>query len=717
MSLHNTFVPFDKKVEAVKKYLATEMSLRKTAKEFGIPYKSLWWWVKRYREGGIENLKKKRVRWKRLSSPIELKAMFLKEQNPSLTIKNAQQLLKKQEINMSSSGIWRIWKRYGLAKRTTNNQLGSLCDTSPESESAIVQAENCIRKGNLRSAAKIINALPCMPSHPIIKEIPEKFLSARRRLDRLDVEKPVIPVSECLRRARRIGRMLEKEGYIYSSISANFIEAYALGWLERPREKLILLKHLAKKIKRLRKTAIWFEYYFYLASTYCNILRIHEALDTIKKCRSIVHRLPSYYHEPFGDLLTFFGKHKEASFHYKKALVHEKSKEIISRLALKVALIGHGMAGDYEGAKKMIAKTQIVNITGIAVSYYLAKAYIFYGQGNLAEASNFYRESLRQASKEELYNRIYATSTGLASVSMALNKKAEATMYLTKYLSLLKKRGLSREALLVRQAIGSCEPIAEELLYMPPLRLLNLLVLANRTGKTGDYRKAFNFAQRQRLLGIFHRWIVFFPRPILNLLDKGKKTGLPETILKFPIFNQNKLVYHIKFLGDIVIFKDQHYMRTKMSPQEKAFLIHLGLRAGAPGKFILLRDIYQNFWKKSARPSDRLLHLLTRVKKKLRIPGYLLSISSAYGELRLINRGIYITTDYDDFETLTTQAKSLERANEWHFAKRDYLRTFTLIRDVPFKKMYDDWSESMRRVILNKLENEAINFCAGMYWL
>jgi len=52
----------------------------------------------------------------------------------------------------------------------------------------------------------------------------------------------------------------------------------------------------------------------------------------------------------------------------------------------------------------------------------------------------------------------------------------------------------------------------------------------------------------------------------------------------------------------------------------------------------------------------------------------------------------------------------LERAGECGFAKKDYLRAFKLFRGEPFKKMYDNWSENMRGVILNRLETEALHF-------
>jgi len=97
-------------------------------------------------------------------------------------------------------------------------------------------------------------------------------------------------------------------------------------------------------------------------------------------------------------------------------------------------------------------------------------------------------------------------------------------------------------------------------------------------------------------------------------------------------------VYHIKFLGKFLIYKNQRYLKAKLSPKEQAFLIFLALKASEPQKFILLSDLYQNFWAQSKDSANMLLHLLAQLKKKLVLPGYLLGISSRYVEPRCRHR-------------------------------------------------------------------------------
>lgn len=125
---------------------------------------------------------------------------------------------------------------------------------------------------------------------------------------------------------------------------------------------------------------------------------------------------------------------------------------------------------------------------------------------------------------------------------------------------------------------------------------------------------------------------------------------------------------------------------------------------------IPLEDLYLNFWRDSRNPPRNLSHLLVRIKRALRIPSHLIEVSWKKENPTLKNKGIYFTTDYSEFEQFLTRAKALERAGEWKFARREFLRAFGLIGGEPFKKMYDFWSEDMRSSILMKLEDEALKF-------
>jgi hypothetical protein len=300
-------------------------------------------------------------------------------------------------------------------------------------------------------------------------------------------------------------------------------------------------------------------------------------------------------------------------------------------------------------------------------------------------------------------------SVFLAVLYSAQGKKNKGFLLIKRNLSLLRKLG-TRKNVLFNEIIIDNPELPEYAGKINQFRLILLLKKASLTKKEKDYRKVLEFARREEILGTFHRFSVLFPEAIQNLLEKGGNTELPKAILKLPVFNKEVPVFHIKFLGELVVYKKQKYLKVKLPPKDSAFLIHLALRAGEPKKRTSLNIIYKNFWRSSKNPSRNLSHLLVRIKKVLKIPTHLLEVSYRKGNPVLINKGIYFTTDYSEFEQILAQAKALHRAGEWNLAKKEYIRAFSLFRGEPFRNMYDFWSEDLRTVILNKLENEVLSF-------
>jgi len=709
------------KIKLVEDYLEKKGSLRKLASVCGISHQTLRNWVNLYKKFGKEGVEKNKSIKKKIPQDIEKRIMLLKEQIPSLSIKKAKKLLNEIGIKVSEKGIWRVWRDYGLINNKRKKEKGIISflfvQPTPELEDKLLLVKKFVKKNDYKIAAKIINNIPALPESPILREIPEKFLTLRRRLERLCLEMGEIPYPQFLKKVSFIRKKLENKGYIYSSIITDFLELDALGWMRKIEQTIPVFERLEKKLRGVKDRALWFLFYYEKASTCCLLLKMTEALKYIKKCRELLYSLPyPYYWEYYGDLLTYLGEYKKALFFYKKAYEKETDPQILSRLALKIASYGYGMDGDYIKCKKMLTKAVHIKSSLIfGANYSLINAYLSLIEGNLNKAAQLFQESLKNAKRGELYNYLYATYIGFANIAMMLRNKKKAGNYLKKALSFMRKYKIGPHTLVLKGLLGKIVNIPQEFLCSVSLRLLHLIIKAKNTMKVSDYQKIIKFAKRKGVLGIFHRWILFFPEIVLNVIKKGKKTELPKKILKSPIFNKEIIVYHIKFLGNLLVYKNQQLLKIDLTPQEEAFLTKIALQMSEPGKSILVEELYENFWPKSKNPYDRLSHLLTTIKKKIILPKHLIGVSSKYGEIRLFNYGIYFTTDQEEFEQTLARAKAMEQLGKWKLACKEYLQGFNLFRDAPFKKNFDRWSLDTRFKLLTKLETETISFVQSCF--
>jgi transposase-like protein/tetratricopeptide (TPR) repeat protein len=713
--LHKTGTEVEAKIMAVKDYLAGGRSYRQTAARHNVPSKTLWFWVRAYRTGGLKALERRPGKI-RVPEALTQKIIFMKEKDPGLTILDAARNLGRGGDRVSKNTIWRIWRGSRLIRRPLDQPFTTFGAENHEIRTALARASHHLSRGNAGHAAEILNRLSYLSQSEILMEIPDAFLSPRRKLDKLFLQVELrfenTSFSEFSRMAKSVGRDLERRGCRWSSMLANFLELIALTWLGRPLEKLKVHARLLEKMKGVRDPVLRFNFYHQFASTYLDLMMVKPALDAIKKCRRLLCALPNALSwESFGDLLSRTLKNLSTYRTYRKAERYARDPAVRDRLNLKIAGC-LAVMGNYPECKRYLKlSSPMKNSTVFGGSYCLASAYYHFGCGDVFRARDYYMNALARATRDQIHNRLIASSIGLAAIAMALNQPSEAKIHLTKYLSLTKKYKMYREAMTIRSLAGLASgPENATDMELPRVKLFALLRTAQSTMKTGEYRKVLDFAARQGYTGYLIQHIVFYPELVLNILRQGRATGLPTAVLRLPLFRQETPVYHIKFLGRVVVVKNGKYLPAHLSPKERAFLIHLALRAGAAGKHILLDDLLRNFWPNSARAADVLSHFLFKLKRKIRLPGHLLKIESRSGPKRLVNSGLYLTTDHDEFQTLLSQTRSLILAGEHSLAKREYLRAFRLFRGPLFKGLFDPWSEQTRNMILNQTESEFPRF-------
>jgi len=696
------------RLRAVQYYLKSRTSLRKTAIKFNVSYKSIYKWVKWYKEQSETRLLSTFKRsWRRTEKELEEKIAFLKEANPGLTVRNAQRILEKKRINISTKGIWGIWKRYGYAgfvKKSLSTDFRSYIPVFHEAKERIKIAERLSKQDDISKSVKVLNDLPTCPKNELLKKIPDRFLNVHRRLEKYYSLWGETPYPILAKKLRRLREKFEEEGYVYSAMRAGILESLALEWSGETKKQLSLFIHLGKIYQRKGlDPALKFLYNIAEGSAHLRNLNIKKALYFLKECEKLINYLPKQSFLP--SLLALYG-----NFGYYRKLKRflNRHKEEIRRdtfLSWRARL--SATEGKYAEYKAFLNK--IKEHREDPADILQNAQYLFFEKGESQKAMekvNLFFETAKKMAIRTYWDFI---SVFLAVLYSAQGKKNKGFLLIKRNLSLLRKMG-NKKNVLFNEIIVDNPELPEYAGEISQFRLLLLLKKAALTKKEKDYRKAFEFARKEELLGTFHRFSILFSDVIQNLLKKGRNTGLPKAILKLPVFNKEVPVYHIKFLGDLIIYKNQEYLKTKLKPKDTAFLIYFCFKAREPKKSVNLDDAYANFWPESEKPSLIFSHLLMRVKKILKIPTHLLTISRKYGLTSLRNEGVYFTSDYQEFEQTIAQAKALERAGEWKFAKKEYLRAFKLFRGEPFKKNFDEWSLNMRHRILIQLETEAINF-------
>ena len=692
--------PPEVRIQAVESYLQSRSSLRVTSRELSIDYTTLWRWVKWYKEGGNENLKRKKPYkrpWNRPSRDIEERVALLKEKHPALALKDAQKRLAASRIRLSINGIWCIWKRYALTARSPDTPYTPFGPHTPEAESAIRIAGQLLRKGEVRSSANTLNALPAFPNDPVIDEIPEKFLSPRRQLDQLYFKFGTIPFSEYLRKVRKIRKALEKQNLIYSSIFAGLGEFLALSWLVNPEKEKDIMTILKKRAEGIRDPSLRFLIAMHEGIMHGASLHGTKAKDCIRVCKNLLRCLPHpFFLDLMGTLYTKITDYENASRYWMKALKTVQQEDYKKVILWKVAY-AHAIAGRYRWSIKFLRDAEKRN-EGTRSSIAIIYANCSFGRGDMMQAASFLKRALNESGSGQLRNHLATAALGLAAIQAALGNEKGAKRMLRKYIPLFKKHNMKLELAMRGMLLGNLN-IDKTMEIFPIFKLFKLLHDATRYG---EYYKALRFALNHNLLGYFHRIILFFPQPIRKLLKQGKPTRLPRAILNLPIFKAEIPVYTIKILGDFIVHKNQEYIRTELTPKDTSFLIYLAM---SQEKSIPVNAVYKNFWPNSKKPSRNLAHLLVRIRRALRLPSHYLYIKE-----NSLFFDCYFSTDYSSYHEHLIQAKALLRAGEWGYAKKEFLHTFKLFRGEPFKKMYDDWSDDKRLELLFSYETEVIAF-------
>jgi transposase/tetratricopeptide (TPR) repeat protein len=699
------------RINAVEEYLSGK-TLKYVAQKYKIHINTLSRWVNIYRKTGKMGLSSSSFfkPWNQSPPELEDRVIMLKENEPGLTIRKARSILLGQGLSLSLKGIYNIWKRYNLLRRPVMDPYSPF---GPLNRASCLSADHAQYlmdsypgPRGIAQAAVIVNAMPAFPreKEKILSAIPDRYLTPRRKLDKVCLEFMILPMPEFRAKVKKVRNQLEKDRFFYSSTIAGLIELLALHWMNTPQEEYRVWSILQKRVKHIKDPVMNFQLSFIAASVFAKTGDIAKARHYIMKNRNLLRSLPyKAFYESHGDLMAFSSNYKKARYFYLYALNKSPGKNDRVHLQIKLMMI-YVLAGEYKEALRISKLIKIDTHHAAHVNYTVYKGLLYYGLGKFDKAISSVTESYACAEKEQFRNMLYAAVLTRATLARALSRIDEAEEIIMKHLQLVRKYGLLLEQAVLEFLLRGKLP-AKSMIGLPIVKLFYKLKKARTTQRVKDYRDAVVYAEKKGLLGFFHRYVVFQPDIVLNIQNKGKKTGLPRTILRFPVLNERIHVYNIRFLGPIRISRYKINIKPRLTPKEKSLLVYLAIKLNEPGRSIPLKGIYKNFWPKSKNPASQLSHILVRLKTKLLIPAHLIYISSKTGDRRLTNKGFYISTDFQDFRTLVAEARALERADEWIHARPMFKQAFKLIRGEPFRHIYDDWSENMRILIINNIRS------------
>ncbi|HEX7319875.1 MAG TPA: helix-turn-helix domain-containing protein [bacterium] len=731
------------RLKVAQYYLNNGISFRQAALKFHLAYCTIFKWVKLYKKQGEEGLLSAYKRpWNRARPDVEEKIVLMKEYEPGLTVRQAKANLEKEGIRISIKGIWGIWKRHGYAGYNQENVTGNFtdCPWTKEAQKKYEVVKWLFERGLVARSAEILNSMPVLPENDLLPRISDSRLNIRRQIEKTGLLFGKIPVRSYLKRLRILYDECHRRNLHYSVLIVGLVEIKVLSWSGEPLEmlnKVAELKGMLEKTGNQNSYSLFALRLSLLISegfARTGLLMLKEASDIARTCRIILKRrkhISPFFMRDLGQLYAQLEDFREAKYWYLRSIDGFDAKE--AKITKPLLADTFTVRGEYKRALEVV-KNEELDHWGSHSKMLRIQSWWSLTKGMPDKAISLAVEVLASLEKDKAKGSMFGCYLTIASAYCSLGEKNRARRTLKKILPFLIKNQLEVVKTIVDILFSKPQPAADAMLLrrqtLPTIKLALLL-------KNGQYAGALKYAEKKGILAFLHRYVFFFPEVITDLLEKGKPVGLPRAMLNLPVFRKEIPVYSVKFLGNLIVHKNQKYLKihtvrkrtqvvssekcsseagisqafkvreslsngVNLTPKDTAFLIHL---ATAKSRHIALDRIYKNFWPHSENSSRNLAHLLVRIRRALRLPSHFLYIRG--------NRlcfDCHFITDYGEYQEHIAQAKAFSTAGEWAFANAEYSQAFSLFRNAPFNKMYDNWSEDMRNTVLGNLENGAIKF-------
>ncbi len=677
------------------------LSLYEISRETGIPVVSVWRWLKKYREHGIKGLNYSYNN----KFDLEKFVVDIKQKNPKITIEKAQEILNNKGERISKKKIWKIWRKYGFTgferKRDILFVYGDYFPVEKDIRENLEITKFLFEKGEIKKCAEILNSITFCPRGTILSQIPDRYLSLERKIDKCYDLYGVISYKNFVKKLRNLRKTAFEKGKIYWALRAGFLEIKTLEWLWDGKGILKVAEEIEKYIKNIREKPLLFGFYVGKGKGYGIIGNYHKGMECARKCEKMLYnsRYNIFYRILLSSLYTFLENNKKSWYHIEKI----KDKFLGSRDFLYAPIIVYTLSGEFKKVNKFVKKAkEMGEDIGANTGILLARAMESLSKGNLKKVNHFASEALRKAKEAGIKGYIYSVNLILAGIYSILGMRRKKDRVLQNTLKLMEKYKIHHYIELLKMLMRN-----KKVKRMPKntysrLKLYFLLQKAFMNPNKGNIKNLFYFVENQKIKGIFHRDILLFPEIVVKALRYKMKLPFSKNFLKLSCFQKGIPVFYIKFLGPLKIYKNNKYLPLELSPRESSFLIFL---ANMKEKKYLKTKIMENYWKNKKHPHQYLYNMLFCLKKKLCIPSHMLYFKKDY----LYNK-VNFYTDWDEFQNHIVNAHALLKMGEKNFAKRVFLNALRLIRGKPFEKMYDTWSEDMRDKILAIIREEMKNY-------
>ncbi len=691
----------DRKVRAIREVMAGQTQTR-VARKYRIHAVTLCRWIKRFRQMGAENFLKCNLRGHsaRPSTQARDKQICqIKESEPGITLAKAKARLRQSGVSACPATIRRIWSEYGYTGFCSSRPADQR-PLAADERRLLAEARRAVADHEpIRNAARLVNELKSCPDHELLLNIPDRYLSLPHRLEKLDAACSVDKMAVQYRHARDLRRRFEREKQYYSMLRAGMNEVFALDHLNYSHKGLRLINRLQRLVPGGFNRCHRFKLLVKKGRFYTDLLMIKEAVECTRQCGHLLKSLKQHRLKvELSHLHASLGEYGKAAALLEKAISGNAQRATVNERISQAAY--YAMGGKYRIARGMIRN--LAEPDGLYKTLcYATIAACEIGSGNPERALEFSQKAIAHARRDGLVNYLHASLIIQASAYAALGFADEARHSLRKIMPLLSERKVLK-SYFIHAALAGNTRISKKYRLFPPINLLLLLKKAGRSGRPENYEAAYSYASNKGLLGIFHRYCLLAPAAIAKLLNRGRSTRLPRAILNLPIFNKEIPSFRLDFLGPLRIYRKEKLLNVKLPPKDAAFFIHLLMARDYRRS---LDECLRNFWPRARDPKNNLYHLLRRLRRQLMIPAQYLFVRKNF---------IYYTgggiTDYAILQGSLTLARTLDGAQKWSWANREYERAFQLVRAEPFHKIYDPWSDELRTRILSQVETAVVDY-------